>query len=696
MKTFVKITFMMLVAASILFLPSGCKKETSEPSPPTEGTIIPLTTKIIKSVDWNDNLVSIDSTTCTYVFNSAITTQYSLKVGDVIVSDVGKGCLRKITGISTSGNRTTVMTSQASLSEAIEQGDFSFTQHITPDKIMSIKLLDRECKIKAVLTKPGKNPCFSYELSTYLDDEEMVELNATLSIDPSVNCSYSIKRFKVQKLNIEFTVEESIEITATLTLLDIEWEKEKKLLEINMAPITIMVGPVPVVITPSIEINAGANLNINSAVTTGVTQNLSYTVGISYDAGRSGSKWQSFQEIDKGFGFNPPQLTATAEAKAYLKPQFNLQIYGVLSPYLFAELYGRIEADLFATPWWSLYAGAGIGAGVKVEVWDFTLIDYETDPPPILYEILIASAPAGSTNDPPEEPASPNPADGATEVSVTALLSWSCSDPDDDPLTFDVYFGKTNPPPLVQQDISALSYQPASLDSSTVYYWRIDAKDDHDHMRAGPLWSFSTVTQGPGAGVSCPGLATITHEGKVYPTVQIGSQCWMGKNLDVGIMISNSQNPSDNGVIEKYCYKNLASQCNLKGGLYSWNELMAYSTSTGARGICPQGWHIPSDDDWRDLEMEIGMTSSQANQTGWRGTVEGTMLKQGGTTGFEALMAGILNFGFFNDMNVNGYFFTSSSSSVNAWVRLMNVGETRISRYQTLKQNALSVRCLKD
>jgi len=75
----------------------------------------------------------------------------------------------------------------------------------------------------------------------------------------------------------------------------------------------------------------------------------------------------------------------------------------------------------------------------------------------------------------------------------------------------------------------------------------------------------------------CIGIPTIIYEGKTYNSVQLGAQCWLKENLDVGIMILSNQNASDNGIIEKYCFNNDPNNCNIYGGLYKWNEAMAYS-----------------------------------------------------------------------------------------------------------------------
>ena len=102
--------------------------------------------------------------------------------------------------------------------------------------------------------------------------------------------------------------------------------------------------------------------------------------------------------------------------------------------------------------------------------------------------------------------------------------------------------------------------------------------------------------------IPCPGTPTVTYEGKVYNTVQIFSQCWLKENLDVGVMIDNTLYQEDNGIIEKYCPENSEDSCAIYGGLYQWDEAMKYSTSEWSQGICPPGWHIPTDAETYVLE----------------------------------------------------------------------------------------------
>lgn len=95
-------------------------------------------------------------------------------------------------------------------------------------------------------------------------------------------------------------------------------------------------------------------------------------------------------------------------------------------------------------------------------------------------------------NYPPNLPANPNPPDGATAVPLNVAHSWSASDPDGGPLTFDVYFGTSPTPPLVASDLPTASYSPTGLLFSTVYYWRVVVRDNHGATRSGAVWSYTT------------------------------------------------------------------------------------------------------------------------------------------------------------------------------------------------------------
>jgi len=103
---------------------------------------------------------------------------------------------------------------------------------------------------------------------------------------------------------------------------------------------------------------------------------------------------------------------------------------------------------------------------------------------------------AGEPNQPPDEPEVPNPANFDQGQDINLTLSWACSDPENDPLTYDVYFGTNNIPPRVSSDQAGLSYTPPTLQHNTTYFWRILAKDDHGNTTSGPTWRFTTQGEG--------------------------------------------------------------------------------------------------------------------------------------------------------------------------------------------------------
>ncbi len=125
--------------------------------------------------------------------------------------------------------------------------------------------------------------------------------------------------------------------------------------------------------------------------------------------------------------------------------------------------------------------------------------------------------------------------------------------------------------------------------------------------------------------------------------------------------------------------------------------MMQYSTTEGVQGICPDGWHIPTDTEWKTLEMELGMTQAEADGTGLRGTDQGIQLKSGGTSGFEALLAGNRNTnGSFSSRGANDFFWSSTESGSSAGLRGLRSGDAHVGRGTITKAFGFSVRCVKD
>jgi len=101
------------------------------------------------------------------------------------------------------------------------------------------------------------------------------------------------------------------------------------------------------------------------------------------------------------------------------------------------------------------------------------------------------------SNFPPSKPSNPYPMDGTMDVPIDTNLSWVCSDPEGGNVTFDIYFGSSNPPPKVVENCSDPDYDPGLLDYCTTYYWQIVAWDDYGQSTTGDIWQFKTVCNGP-------------------------------------------------------------------------------------------------------------------------------------------------------------------------------------------------------
>ncbi|MBN2172994.1 MAG: T9SS type A sorting domain-containing protein [Bacteroidales bacterium] len=221
-------------------------------------------------------------------------------------------------------------------------------------------------------------------------------------------------------------------------------------------------------------------------------------------------------------------------------------------------------------------------------------------------------------------------------------------------------------------------------------------------------YSFQFATNIP-----CIGVPTVDYEGQIYNTIQIYSQCWFKENLNVGEMIPATQSQTNNNIIEKYCPVDGEYYCNnFAGALYQWDEMMNYAYEPQGQGICPDGWHIPTDTDWKVLEgaadSNYGIGNPEWDNIDWRGSDAGGNLKQTGTTnwmspntgatdafGFSALPGGYVVQNEYWGGEWKGYFWSSHTTA--HYFRNMDWNQVMIKRGNGVGGGlAISVRCVKD
>ncbi|MCD6379748.1 fibrobacter succinogenes major paralogous domain-containing protein [bacterium] len=205
----------------------------------------------------------------------------------------------------------------------------------------------------------------------------------------------------------------------------------------------------------------------------------------------------------------------------------------------------------------------------------------------------------------------------------------------------------------------------------------------------------------------------IDGEGNTYQTINIGDQWWMAENLRVHCYRNGDSIPN---VTDNTEWKDLTTGacCNygndeLKvatyGRLYNWYAI------GDSRGIAPVGWHVPSDEEWQELETFLGMSQSDAEDSGYRGTDEGGKLKESGTnhwyspntgatneSGFAALPGGSRDGdGSYAGMGYSALFWPSDEINASiVWSRRLGYYDSDIYRTGSMKHLGFSVRCVRD
>lgn len=188
------------------------------------------------------------------------------------------------------------------------------------------------------------------------------------------------------------------------------------------------------------------------------------------------------------------------------------------------------------------------------------------------------------------------------------------------------------------------------------------------------------------------GTFTDPRDGNVYEWVRIGDQTWMAENLRL---------EADSG---SWCWENRDENCNTRGRLYDW--------ATALR-VAPPGWHVPSDKEWKQLEIALGLTAEQADQVGfridkdsllagkiklkgnWPKEYEGVSIAVTNESGFSAVVTGFFALGEFNH---DGYtsWWSRDGEGEKAWIRHIGFFDNSIGRVLNQKKFGFAVRCVKD
>lgn len=256
-----------------------------------------------------------------------------------------------------------------------------------------------------------------------------------------------------------------------------------------------------------------------------------------------------------------------------------------------------------------------------------------------------------------------------------------------------------------------------NLTSGATFYARAYATNAGGTAYGAPI-SFTTPTH-------CGNV--VDYDGNIYNTVYIGAQCWMQENLKTkhysnGAAISQGYGGAYN---DKYYFRygNSDDNMNKFGLLYTWEAVMNGAGSSdnnpsGIQGICPSGWHVPSNSEWCELEnyIEPGIDVT-CSSTGYRGSMAKKLTKPEewtsysfnmfapgywqidttgfNTSGFSALPGGYYYYSspYFYNLNKEAHFWTSTSGTR---FRYFSYNESGVGHSTRSNRYALSVRCVKN
>lgn len=224
--------------------------------------------------------------------------------------------------------------------------------------------------------------------------------------------------------------------------------------------------------------------------------------------------------------------------------------------------------------------------------WQIVAKDYEYSTPGTVWSFSTKAQ--EPTNDPPYEPNNPTPENNATGIALDVTLSWTGGDPNGDSVSYDVYFGATSPPPLIESDWADTSYELPTLAYDTMYYWQIVAKD-YEFSTPGQIWHFTTQT----AVTATPPPSPPPTATQVPPTATPGPECEiLGVVLE---MPAHHFQPGDVVFLKGFC-------CNdTETSMENVPVFIFLDIGAGEYWFAPTWRHWPPDIDYYMLTLQPGL-----------------------------------------------------------------------------------------
>ncbi len=352
------------------------------------GMDLPSTTKILNSTTLQ-SLQAVSDDHSTFTFTKGAAQLDSLKVGDIIVSDVSEpllpyGTLRRVESMDESGDTVTIETGEAGLAQAVENGEIHARFPLVLEEGAGGGKLVPSMLGPGQLVFPFNNVVvFDGDKNTETTNDQIL-MDGNLSLEPEVIIDIEISNFTLQKATIEITGEASARVTFTAHR-EAVYSYEDVLLTVPFPKVVVPLGPIPVVLVPILEIRAGAEGSFSTDMAVDLKLDADTRVGMGYDGG-----FGPILEVDPSGTAEVTEFLdgSTADGKVWISARFKIAVYGLAGVYVESMFYGKAHVGVDECPWWTLRAGvegsaaayAGISAEFLIFDTDITIFEWKTDP----------------------------------------------------------------------------------------------------------------------------------------------------------------------------------------------------------------------------------------------------------------------------------------------------------------------------
>jgi len=301
-----------------------------------------------------------------YYFDPLIMELADLQAGNIIVSTIGNGFLRRVTGISASEEGLIrVETEQATLLDAVEEGDFIVSpEDFTVD--LGTSSLERGIKVAAVRKAADKRPEVDLAINKVIYERGPVKVtlvgSMTLDFKPDFKLSIGRKHWVVPYLKQFRAILEMDNSDDLSVIAEGSWQGKKR---VKLG--TMRFTPIPlgyIVLVPQADLYVGVEAGIGASMTAEVTVAASVRAGVIY---KRKTGWNAVGRLTKSFSFLSPTVSAQAYAKGYISPEFTMLLYGIAGPSV--SLDGYLKMDAWVPPLsWTLSAGIQACVGGKIDL----------------------------------------------------------------------------------------------------------------------------------------------------------------------------------------------------------------------------------------------------------------------------------------------------------------------------------------